>query len=136
MSKTTKSTKSTTKLPAIRATVVVGIARALRDSVSKTAALRVRVIAFRSEYGKNAVKLLGQLRKAVCSELKLNGKDKATEARWNTYRVLLARVCREAGVSNARKAAATKRVPLVSKATARQLVAALEAKGYTVSIKK
>lgn len=135
---TTKSTRSNKapKLPAIRASVVVGIARALKDSVSKTAALRVRVSAFKSEYGKNAPRLLGSLRKAVRAELKLNGKDKASEAKWNTFRVLLDRVCREVKVNKARKAASVKRIPSVNKATVRQLVAALEAKGYSVSLKK
>lgn len=106
MSKSTKQSKRST-LPTIRGSVVVGIAAALRASVSKTSALRVRVVAYKAEYGKNAVKLLGQLRKAVRAELGL-GKNQEQERKWNTFRVLLDRVCREAGVASARKAAARK----------------------------
>lgn len=117
MSKSTKQSKRST-LPTIRGTVVVGIARALRESVNKTSALRVRVVAYKAEYGKNAQKLLGQLRKAVRAELGLNGKDKATEKRWNVFRVLLDRVCREAGVAKAKKAASKRPRTFAQKFTA------------------
>ena len=136
--------KSSQKLPEVQASYVVDVAKALREIGSKVGALRVKVAAFKRAYGKNAPKLLGRLRRMVRVELNLTpvtGKGHAKKnvernAKWNTYRVTLDRVCKELGLSKPGKGNGGKglsKVARLAKASKAQLVAALKLKGYAVT---